>query len=177
MIIINKIDFKSKNPTSNSGTFLLFETAKINLTFAVVGVLVISIFILFFTIEKNDIGKDISKKYENVVILSDKNTIATQIFFFSVGKAEIGIANYIKMPLLDRYYCQKHYVLDNTEEKPKINDVLKGRWQGYIIEATPEVIIIQNVDPGYGIYWYIMYFGYLIFSIEALLYYRQKKRR
>lgn len=81
------------------------------------------------------------------------------------------------MPLLDRYYCQKHYVLDNTEEKPKINDVLKGRWQGYIIEATPEVIIIQNVDPGYGIYWYIMYFGYLIFSIEALLYYRQKKRR
>ncbi len=133
MIIINKIDFKSKNPTSNSGTFLLFETAKINLTFAVVGVLVISIFILFFTVEKNDIGKDISKKYENVVILSEKNTIATQIFFFSVGKAEIGIANYIKMPLLDRYYCQKHYVLDNTEEKPKINDVL----QMYLRELRP----------------------------------------
>lgn len=150
---------------------------QINVIFALFGVLAISIFILFFTIEKNDIGNDISEKYQNVIILSEKSTIATQIVFFSVGKVKIGIANYIKMPLLDRYYCQERYVLDNIEEKPKINDVMKGRWQGYVIEATPEAIIIQNVDPGYGIYWYIMYFGYLIFSIEALLYYRQKKRR
>lgn len=149
---------------------------QINVTFAVVCVLVVSIFILFFTIEKNEIGKDISEKYQNTIILSEKNTKVTQIVFFSVRKTEIGIANYIKIPLLDRYYCQESYVLDNTEGRSAINDVLKGGWQGYVIEATPEAIKIQNIDPGYGVYWYIVYFGYLIFSIEALLYYRQKKK-
>jgi len=78
---------------------------------------------------------------------------------------------------LDRYYCQEIYVLDNTGEKPIINDVLKGRWQGYVIEATPESIKMQNIDPGYGygVYWYMVYFSYLFFSIEAILYYRRKR--
>lgn len=150
---------------------------QINIIFAVGCVLVVSIFILFFTIEKNEIGKDISEKYQNTIILSEKNTKVTQIVFFSVEKTKIGIANYVKVPLLDRYYCQESYVLDNTENKPIINDVLKGRWQGYVIEATPEAIKIQNVDPGYGVYWYIVYFSYLVFSIEAILYYMRKRGR
>ena len=148
---------------------------QINVIFAVGCVLVISIFILFFTIGKNDIGNDISEKYQNTIILSEKNTNVTQIVFFSAEKTKIGIANYVKIPLLDRYYCQESYVLDNAEKSPIINDVLKGRWQGYVIEATPEAIKIQNVDPGYGVYWYIVYFSYLIFSIEAILYYRRKR--
>lgn len=149
---------------------------QINVIFVVGCVLAVSIFILFFTIEKNDIGKDIAEKYKNTIILSEKNTKATQIIFFSVDKNKIGIANYVKVPLLDRYYCQESYVLENTGEKPIINDVLKGRWQGYVIEATPEAIKIQNVDPGYGVYWYIVYASYFIFAIDLILYYRQKKR-
>lgn len=150
---------------------------QINVIFAIASVLVVSIFIFFFTIEKSDIGKDISERYQNAVILAENDTKVTQMVFFSVGKTKIGLANYIKLPLLDRYYCQKSYALDNTEEQPILYDVFKGRWQGYVIQATPEAIKIQNVDPGYGVYWYIVYFSYFILSIEALLYYRIKRRR
>ncbi len=148
---------------------------QINIFFAIISVLVSLIFIIFFTIDKQDIDKNITDKYQNTIILSEKNTKVTQIVFFSVGKTKIGIANYIKIPLFDRYYCQEGYVLDNTEDQPIINDVLKGRWQGYLIEATPEAVKIQKNDPFYGVYWYIVYFGYIFFSIEAMIYYRKRR--
>ena len=149
---------------------------KINITLAIICALVSLIFVLFFTIEKEDIDEAITKKYQNAVILSEKDTKATRMVFFSIEKTKIGIANYIKIPLLDRYFCQESYVLDNTE-RPIINDVLKGRWQGYLIEATPEAVTIQKNTPRYGVYWYIVGFGYMIFAIEAPLYYWIRKKR
>lgn len=149
---------------------------KTNIILAITCILAFLIFILFFTVEKKDIGKNITEKYQNTVILSEKNTNATQIVFFSVGKTKIGIANYVKAPLLDRYYCQESYILDNVEEQPIINDVMKGGWQGYLIEATPEAVKIQKNVPRYGVYWYIVCISYFIFVIEAILFYRRKKR-
>jgi len=155
----------------------MIKFKQINIILVITCLLVLLIFILFFSLEKEDIDKAISEKYQNTVILSEKDTKATQIVFFSVGKTDIGIANYIKIPFVDRYYCQESYILDNTEGQPVINDVLKGRWQGYLIEATPEAVTIQKNVPRYGVYWYIVYFSYLIFAIEAIIYYRQKRRR
>ncbi len=88
---------------------------RINIIFAIISVLVFLIFILFFTIEKKDIDKNITENYQNTIILSEKNTKVTQIVFFSVGKTKIGIANYIKIPFVDRYFCQESYVLDNIK--------------------------------------------------------------
>jgi hypothetical protein len=96
--------------------------------------------------------------------------------FFSIGKTEIGIANYVKIPLSDRYYCQESYAVDNTEGRPVINDVLKGRWQGYLIEATPEAVTIQKDVLRYGVYWHIVYVGCLFLVFEAVIYYRRKRK-
>lgn len=143
---------------------------QINIMIVAILVFTAAVFILPFTIEGKGIEKDISEKYQNAVILSEKNTKVTQILFFSVGETKIGIANYIKIPFAERYYRQEIYAVDTAGEPPIINDVLKGGWHGYLIEATPESVKILKVDRFYGVYWYIVAFAYLLLSIEALVY-------
>ena len=86
-------------------------------------------------------------------ILGVKDTVDSRLVVFLVSETEMGIANYVKLPLKNLYYCQEQYTWDFLIEDMEINDVFKGKWDGYVVRATPETIEILNTAKSHGLYW------------------------
>lgn len=134
------------------------------------------IFIYFHSVNAELINRDITKRYSSAEILIEKDMGGSKIVFFSAGKNKTGIANYVKLPLLKKYYCQKDYVLENLEGQPQeIQDVFMGTWNGYVISATHENIHLDNTKKNYGIYWILVYSFVILVWIEWFVYMSLKR--
>jgi len=125
-----------------------------NICIDVIFVILVLIFVFFFLTDEESINKDISEKYNAAEILIERDIEDSKIILFSVGETKTGIANYIKLPFVNKYFCQETYVLENSDTPvQEIKDVFRGKWDGYVITATPKYIKLDNVAKNYGIYW------------------------
>lgn len=152
-----------------------------NISLIIVLIVFSFIFYFFFTTEETAINGEIRAGYETVEILKVKDTVDSRLVVFLVSETEMGIANYIKLPFGNLYFCQEQYIWDFSDEKLEINDVFKGKWDGYVIIATPEAVKIANMAKSYGIYWDALRILSFFICIEGLLIIRiigkNRKRR
>ena len=134
-------------------------------------------FIFFFSVSAEYLNRDILARYPSAEILIEKDMGGSKIIFFSVVKNKTGIANYVRLPFSEKYYCQKIYVLENLKGQPQeIKDVFMGTWNGYVITATPENIHLENTKKAYGTYWILVYSFVILAWIEWFVYMSLKRK-